>query len=90
MAQSPAALECRLIEVRSFGEGPRGGHVVFADVLHVAVDEDALGADGLPDPSVIGTASRGDRWNWYALGEREAIERPSWADLSAQDGADAR
>lgn len=80
VAQSPAALECRLLEVRSFGERPASGHVVFAEVVHVAVDDAVLAADGLPDVVAIGSATRGDRMNWYALGAQEAIERPSWAD----------
>ncbi len=79
VAQSPAALECRLVEVRSFGEGPRSGHVVFGAVLHVAVKESVMAADGLPDLQLMGNASRCDRVNWAPLGPLVAIARPSWA-----------
>jgi flavin reductase (DIM6/NTAB) family NADH-FMN oxidoreductase RutF len=80
VAESPAAMECRLLEVRSFGPGPLAGHVVFGEVLHVVVDAAALGADGLPDLAVLGSASRVDRSHWAPLGELVTIERPRWAD----------
>jgi flavin reductase (DIM6/NTAB) family NADH-FMN oxidoreductase RutF len=80
IAESPAAMECRLLEVRSFGELPRSGHVVFAEVLQLSVDDAVLAADGLPDVAAMGNATRADRMHWFALGERESIERPRWAD----------
>jgi len=80
VAQSPAAMECRLIEVRSFGDGPMSGHVVFGEVLQVAVDPDVIADDGLPDLQLMDSAARGDRLNWYRLGEVSAIERPRWQD----------
>jgi len=78
VAESPAAAECRLIEVRSFGDGPLAGHVVFGEVLQVAVDPAVLADDGLPDLQLMDSAARGDRMNWYRLGDPEPIERPSW------------
>jgi flavin reductase (DIM6/NTAB) family NADH-FMN oxidoreductase RutF len=80
VAQSPAVLECRLVEVRSFGDRPRSGHVVFGEVLHVAVDTGAMAGDGLPDVHVLGAAARADRTHWVPPGELVAVERPRWAD----------
>jgi flavin reductase (DIM6/NTAB) family NADH-FMN oxidoreductase RutF len=80
VAQSPAALECRLLEVRSFGERPASGHVVFGAVVHVSVEQAVLADDGLPDVLAMGNATRADRMHWFGLGERESIERPRWAD----------
>ena len=80
VGESPATMECRLIEVRSFGELPRSGHVVFAEVVHISVDPAFLADDGLPDVVAMGNATRADRMNWYALGEREEIGRPAWKD----------
>jgi flavin reductase (DIM6/NTAB) family NADH-FMN oxidoreductase RutF len=80
VAQSPAAAECRLIEVRSFGDGPMAGNVVFGEVVHVAVDPAVMADDGLPDLRLLDSAARGDRLNWYRLGEAAAIERPRWQD----------
>ncbi len=81
VAQSPAAMECALVDVRSFGEGPRAGHVVFGEVLHVAVDAAVLAADGLPDLARFVPATRADRTAWAPMGGAEAITRPRWADL---------
>jgi flavin reductase (DIM6/NTAB) family NADH-FMN oxidoreductase RutF len=80
VAQSPAMMECRLVEVRSFGEGPRAGHVVFGAVLHIAVDAAMLAGDGLPDLAAMGNATRADRGHWAPTGPLETIERPRWAD----------
>jgi len=78
VAESPAAIECRLLEVRSFGESPASGHVVFGQVLHVAVDAAAMADDGLPDLRVLDSATRADRSHWAPLGELQPIERPTW------------
>jgi flavin reductase (DIM6/NTAB) family NADH-FMN oxidoreductase RutF len=80
VAQSPAAMECRLLDVRSFGEGPRSGTVVFGEVLHIVVDADAMADDGLPDLAVLNSATRADRSHWAPLGELVTIERPRWAE----------
>jgi flavin reductase (DIM6/NTAB) family NADH-FMN oxidoreductase RutF len=79
VAESPAVMECRLIEVRSFGEGPRSGHVVFGEVVHIAVDAAVLAGDGLPDLALLDSASRCDRSNWAPIGPREEIIRPRWS-----------
>ena len=86
VGESPATMECRLLEVRSFGELPRSGHVVFAEVVHIAVDPAFLAADGLPDVVAMGNATRADRMHWYALGEQEEIGRPAWQDHPAAQG----
>lgn len=86
VAESPATLECRLLDVRSFGELPRSGHVVFAEVVHVSVDPAYLAEDGLPDVVAMGNATRADRMNWFSLGEREQIERPVWKEHPAAQG----
>ena len=86
VGESPATMECRLLEVRSFGELPRSGHVVFAEVVHISVDPAFLAADGLPDVVAMGNATRADRMHWYALGEQEEIGRPAWQDHPAAQG----
>lgn len=80
VAQSPGALECRLVEVRSFGDRPASGHVVFGEVVHLAVHRSVLAEDGLPDLRLLDSASRCDRTNWAPLGPLEPILRPAWAD----------
>lgn len=83
VAQSPAAIECRLLEVRSFGDRPASGHVVFGEVLHLAVHAGVLAEDGLPDLTLLASASRCDRMNWAPIGPLERIDRPAWADREA-------
>jgi len=83
--QSPAAMECRLVGVRSFGEARSSGHVVFGRVLHVAVDAAAMAADGLPDLAALASATRADRSHWAPLGPLEPIERPTWSEGPASD-----
>jgi flavin reductase (DIM6/NTAB) family NADH-FMN oxidoreductase RutF len=78
VAESPAAMECRLVEVRSFGEEALSGHVVFGEVLHLVVDAAAMAADGLPDLAVLGNATRADRSHWAPMGELVTIQRPAW------------
>jgi len=80
VAASPAAIECRLLEVRSFGDRPTSGHVVLGEVLHVAVHEAVLADDGLPDARLLDLAARGDRMHWVAPGELVTIDRPRWRD----------
>lgn len=86
VAQSPAAMECRLVGIRSFGEGPRSGHVVFGEVVHIAVDPSVLADDGLPDLALLDSASRCDRSNWAPLGPLEEIIRPRWSDRESRHG----
>jgi flavin reductase (DIM6/NTAB) family NADH-FMN oxidoreductase RutF len=76
--QSPAAMECRLVGVHSFGETRRAGHVVFGQVLHVTVDEAVMADDGLPDLALLGSATRADRSHWAPLGPLVSLDRPSW------------
>lgn len=79
IVESPAAMECRLVEVRSFGESSQSGHVVFGEVVHVAVDALAMAHDGLPDLALLDNATRADRSHWAPTGQRVTIERPRWS-----------
>ncbi len=80
VAEAPALLECRLVEVRSFGDRPASGHVVFGEVLHVAVHASAMADDGLPDLRRLGNASRADRAHWVPPGDLVDLARPRWGD----------
>ena len=48
VAESPAALECRVHDIVRHGDGPLGSNYVIGEVCHVHVD-DAVLRDGLPD-----------------------------------------
>ncbi|MFN9575021.1 MAG: flavin reductase family protein [Gemmatimonadota bacterium] len=48
VAESPAALECRVLQVVRTGDGPAAGNVVVGEVLHVHVDASVMDG-GVPD-----------------------------------------
>ncbi|MCU0622611.1 MAG: flavin reductase family protein [Gemmatimonadaceae bacterium] len=48
VAESPAALECRVLQIVKTGDGPGAGNVVVGEVVHVHVDP-AVMEGGLPD-----------------------------------------
>jgi len=60
VAASPVALECRLREVIEIGNC----FLVLGDVLHAAVDTDAIAEDGLPDVAQLRPLSRLGRDEW--------------------------
>lgn len=64
VAESPAALECRVFQVIPQGEGPLHGTWVLGEVLHVWVRDDVLGADGRPDTAKVHPAARMGRDEW--------------------------
>lgn len=64
VAESPAHLECRLLQVLKTGDGPMAGNLVIGQVLAIHVDEAVLDEQGRVDPRKLGTIGRlgGD---WY-------------------------
>lgn len=48
VAESPAALECRVLQIVKTGDGPGAGNVIVGEVLHVHVDP-AVMDGGMPD-----------------------------------------
>jgi flavin reductase (DIM6/NTAB) family NADH-FMN oxidoreductase RutF len=86
VAESPAALECVLVGVRSFGDARLAGTVVFGEVVHVSVDAAVLADDGLPDLGLLVPATRADRDHWAPMGTPEALSRPRWADMPGAAG----
>lgn len=70
VAQSPAALECRLVETVAVGNGV----IVLGEVVHVAVSEAALSADR-PDITKLAPLARLGGIQWGLLGEIREIRR---------------
>lgn len=78
VAQSPAALECRLLDTIPIGDG--GSVIVLGEVVHVAVNEDAL-TDGRPDVKKLAPLARLGGKQWSLIGEvREIARIPYEAD----------
>jgi flavin reductase (DIM6/NTAB) family NADH-FMN oxidoreductase RutF len=64
VAESPAALECRVFQVVPHGEGPLHSTWVICEVLVLHVADEALAADGLPDTARLHPAARMGRNEW--------------------------
>ena len=75
VAASPVALECVLRDTVSFGDST----VVFGEVVHAAIDEDAL-VDGHPEIERLRPLARLGRNEWSTIGEVKRIDRIKHAD----------
>jgi flavin reductase (DIM6/NTAB) family NADH-FMN oxidoreductase RutF len=64
VAESPAALECRVFQVIPHGRGPLHGTWVIGEVLVLHVGDEYLAADGLPDTARLDPAARMGRSEW--------------------------
>lgn len=64
VAESPVAMECRLLDTTSFGDCT----VVFGQVVHLAVDEAVL-RDGRPAIDLIAPIARLGADEWAGIGE---------------------
>jgi flavin reductase (DIM6/NTAB) family NADH-FMN oxidoreductase RutF len=64
VAESPVAIECRLAGTHEFGECT----VVFGEVVHLAVDEDAL-RDDRPAIDLLRPVARLGANEWSTIGE---------------------
>lgn len=64
VAESPAAIECRVFQVVPHGTGPSHSTWVIGEVLALHVDDAILGEDGLPDTTKVNPAARMGRQEW--------------------------
>ena len=71
VAESPAAFECRLEDIKAFGQT----YVVFGRVLLAVVSEEALGPDGLATIEGLRPLARLGRNEWSTIGELREITR---------------
>jgi flavin reductase (DIM6/NTAB) family NADH-FMN oxidoreductase RutF len=58
VAESPVAMECRLYQIVTHGDGPLAGNYVIGEVLLIDIRDDLLDAAGLPDPARMGLIGR--------------------------------
>ena len=75
VAESPVALECRLVTTVELGSCT----VVFGEVVHLAVDEAVL-RDGRPAADLIRPVARLGSDEWTTLGEISHHRRVPWAE----------
>jgi flavin reductase (DIM6/NTAB) family NADH-FMN oxidoreductase RutF len=75
VAESPISLECRLLHLLSFGNGPGAGRLVIGEVVHAYVRDD-LYQDGRIDFLRMGPVGR-MAGNWYCrTGDVFELPRP--------------
>jgi flavin reductase (DIM6/NTAB) family NADH-FMN oxidoreductase RutF len=67
------AFECRFIQEYNVGNG----YMVFGEVVHIAVLQTVLAADGLPDARLVAPVSRLGRSEWATLGQVLHVDRLS-------------
>lgn len=87
IAESPVALECRVVATQSFGTAEGGSTVVFGEVVHLAVDPAVL-RDGLPDVELLLPVSRLNRNLWATLGRLIPLDRIHYGEWMRRTGAD--
>lgn len=76
VAESPAALECRLFQVVRHGDGPQAANYVIGEIVHVRVHDAALRDDGLFDTAGQGLVARLGRDEWAELRPQDVFDLP--------------
>lgn len=76
VAASPVAFECRLHQIVPVGEGPLAAHVVFGRILVAHVQDEILGADGLPDAARLDLVGRLGGEGYTTTRDRFSLRRP--------------
>ncbi len=76
IAGIPFALECKLLEIRAYGNGPISANLVIGEVVGMHVDDAILGADGQPDPTKLRTIARLGREYWCRTQDLFELPRP--------------
>ncbi|MCW2779433.1 MAG: uncharacterized protein JWN17_3158 [Frankiales bacterium] len=79
VAESPVALECRLLETKSFGDST----VVFGEVVWAVVDEAAL-QDDRPEITLLKPVSRLGADEWGTAGTISARKRVPFSSIAPQ------
>lgn len=88
VAESPAALECRVFQIVPHGSGPQHATWVIGEALVLHIRDEFLAADGLPDTARIDPAARLGRTEWAHVTRDVmfALERPTVGRPSGQTG----
>ena len=77
VARSPAAFECRLMQVVEVGSGPGAASLVIGEIVAIAIDDSVLGADNFPDPAALDLIGRMGGNTYARTTDRFELERPS-------------
>jgi flavin reductase (DIM6/NTAB) family NADH-FMN oxidoreductase RutF len=76
IAESPVNVECRLAEIRTYGEGGGAGSLIVGRVVLVHVAERVRAADGRIDPELLRAVGRMGGEEWVRTRDRLTLPRP--------------
>ncbi|MBP1621712.1 MAG: hypothetical protein H6Q02_2479 [Acidobacteria bacterium] len=76
VVESPVNMECRLAEIRSYGEGGGAGSLIVGRVVLVHVAERVRAADGRIDPELLRAVGRMGGEEWVRTRDRLTLPRP--------------
>ena len=76
VAESSAALECRLYRVVRHGDGPQAANYVIGEIVHVRIADAALRDDGLFDTAGQGLCARLGRNEWAEIRPEVVFDLP--------------
>ncbi len=79
VSESPANIECELVEIKRFGREPGAGSVVFGRIVAVHVDDEVLAGDGLADPARLKAVGRMGRNTYAKTTDNFDLPRPEEA-----------
>jgi flavin reductase (DIM6/NTAB) family NADH-FMN oxidoreductase RutF len=72
VAESPVQIECKVIDIKEFGDGGGSGKLIMAQVVKMHVKASVLGEDGKIDPFKMKLVGRMGG-SWYCLPERDSM-----------------
>ncbi|MEK0439266.1 MAG: hypothetical protein RLZZ504_182, partial [Bacteroidota bacterium] len=72
VGESPVQLECKVIDIKEFGEGGGSGKLIMAQVLKMHINKSVLDADGKLDPFKLKLVGRMGG-AWYCVPEQDAM-----------------
>lgn len=76
VTESPAALECKVLQIVPVGGGPISANLVIGEVVMIHVADDVLDATGRPDPRKLKTVARLGGDFWCHTSELFELKRP--------------
>lgn len=76
VAESPVAMECELVEVRTYGEAGGAGNLVVGRILEIHLDESLLDAEGRVLSERLKAVGRMGGEEWVRTGDTFSQTRP--------------
>ena len=76
LAESPVALECKLLQVIEVGQGPGAANLVIGEVVSIHLDDAIFDADGRVDPAKLRTIGRLGGDEYCRLTDLFRMQRP--------------